>query len=164
MFVIFFLGPDLYIGFIMDSFNLFGNIPSARDKSIECVMMLGIALKICLMRNVGIPSGPAERFGFSLSIIFIIMLLFTCVKLKVGWTTCGRKSLTLSVAEIALPSFVPISLKKLLNWLDIAFLLVISYPSTSMTLLIDWSSFLSLPSYSLITVHGLFLLVSNLLF
>ena len=46
--------------------------------------MFGIDLKMCLSRNVGIPSGPAERLGFSLSSIFITVLLVTCVKLNVG--------------------------------------------------------------------------------
>ena len=38
-------------------------------------MMFGIDLKMCLIRNIGIPSGLAEILGFSLSTIFIAVLL-----------------------------------------------------------------------------------------
>ena len=71
----------------------------------------------------------------------------------------GRKSSALSVEEIAWPSFTPIWLKNLLNSFAIVYLSDNSFPSTSMTE--DKTSLLSFPISSLITVHGLFLWVSN---
>ena len=79
--------------------------------------MLGMDLKMCLMRKVGIPLGPAERLGFSFSTIFITVFNVTCWKLNLGFSSSvyGRKSSALSVEEIVWPSFTPIWLKKLLK-------------------------------------------------
>ena len=76
--VICFLHWLLYRGLIIDSFNLHGRIPSARERLTKCVMMLGMDLKMCLMRKVGISSGPAERLGFSFSTIFVTVFDVTC--------------------------------------------------------------------------------------